>query len=41
MPLLRRNKQPDKAGISSDTLLKDTDEVFHCELSNEIFLNYE
>lgn len=41
MPVRRKGEeQPDKGSVS-DEVLKDNDEVFYCDLSNDIFRNYE
>lgn len=40
MPVIRKINQPDKA-VQEEDVLKDNDEVFYCEMSKEIFRNYE
>lgn len=40
MPIIRKINHEDKAVQETD-VLKDSDEVFYCEMSNEIFRNYE
>lgn len=40
MPIIRKINQPDKA-VEEEGVLKDNDEVFYCEMSKEIFRNYE
>ena len=41
MPVLRKNQQQEEKQHNPDEVLKDNDEVFYCELTKEIFRNYE
>lgn len=42
MPLISKKQELDKVTLDLDQdVLKDSDEIFYCEISKEIFRNYE
>lgn len=40
MPLISKKQKLEKVTVDED-VLKDSDEIFYCEISKEIFRNYE